>query len=119
MAVFLAGTKASNCGAFWLGGPDFLIEISSPGERTHDKLPFYASVGVHEALLVNRDPWQLELHRLDEGELRQIAVATVENGVTVTSNTVPLTFRLQISDDRPQIKVAQVADGREQKTWLA
>src|SRR4051794_28174820 len=29
VAVFLAGTSAQNRGAYWLGGPDFAVEIAS------------------------------------------------------------------------------------------
>ena len=42
IAVFLNETKAENRGAYWRGGPDFAIEISSEGDRTRDKLSFYA-----------------------------------------------------------------------------
>jgi Uma2 family endonuclease len=44
VAVFLAGTAARDCGAHWLGGPDFAVEIASPEDDIRDKLPFYASV---------------------------------------------------------------------------
>ena len=48
-------------GTHWQGAADFLVEIISPGERTHDKIPFYGSIGVVELLIVNRDPWTLKL----------------------------------------------------------
>src|SRR5215210_581016 len=52
VAVFLPDTKARNCDTFWLGGPDFTIEIVSSGDRGREKLDFYAKVAVRELLLV-------------------------------------------------------------------
>ena len=66
VAVLLAGSKAKNHGAFWLGGPDFVVEILSPDDQANEMLPFYATVGVREVLLVGRDPWRLELYQLAE-----------------------------------------------------
>jgi len=51
-----------------VGGPDFAVEILNPGDRTPEKLPFYASVNVRELLVVDRDPWSLELFRLCDGQ---------------------------------------------------
>lgn len=56
VVVFLQGTSAINRGTFWLGGPDFAVEILSEGDRARAKLPFYAKVGVRELLFVDRDP---------------------------------------------------------------
>src|SRR4051812_16753222 len=72
VVVFLKGTKAQNRDTFWLGGPDFAVEIVSPNDASRDKLAFYASVGVRELLIVDRDPWQLELFRLDGDALRVV-----------------------------------------------
>src|SRR5690349_19077675 len=33
VAVFLPGTSAQDRGSHWLGGPDFAVEILSPGDR--------------------------------------------------------------------------------------
>src|SRR4051794_22303199 len=43
VCVFLKGTSAQNLQSFWLGGPDFAVEIVSPGDSAWDKLDFYAS----------------------------------------------------------------------------
>ncbi|HEY2911465.1 MAG TPA: Uma2 family endonuclease [Gemmataceae bacterium] len=42
IALYLPDNPAVNLGSHWLGGPDFLVEIASPGDLTSDKLPFYA-----------------------------------------------------------------------------
>ena len=61
VAVFLKSGEARNCGEFWRGGPDLAIEIVSAGDRTREKVPFYASVGVRELLIIDRGPWLVEL----------------------------------------------------------
>ena len=40
VAVFLRDSRAVDRGTHWQGAADFLVEIISPGERTHDKIPF-------------------------------------------------------------------------------
>jgi Uma2 family endonuclease len=46
------------------GGPDAVIEIRSPGDDTYEKLPFYATIGTREVIIVDRDTKQAEIHRL-------------------------------------------------------
>ncbi len=116
VAVFLNGTTARNCDTHWLGGPDFLIEIASLGDRSHEKLPFYASIGVREALIINRNPWQLELFRLDDGALRNVSVATVQNQIVLMPEVVSLSFALQVGDP-PRI-AAECATASLTKSWL-
>lgn len=45
VALFQRGTRAQNRGAFWLGGPDFAIEIISPDDSSRDKLDFLREGG--------------------------------------------------------------------------
>jgi len=72
-----------------LGGPDFLIEVRSPHDKTFDKLDFYGSIGVRELLVIDRDDKSLRLFRLTDGRL--IEVSAVEGGLTC--QTVGLSFR--------------------------
>ena len=39
---------AENHDAFWTGAADFIIEITSPRDRTYEKIPFYSRIGVRE-----------------------------------------------------------------------
>ncbi len=39
VAVFLRNTQAENHGAFWFGGPDFAVEITSRGDRSATSSP--------------------------------------------------------------------------------
>ncbi len=113
VAVFLRDTKAVNCGTHWRGAADFLVEIISPGERTRDKLPFYSSLGVVELLIVDRDPWTLELYRQQDGQLAKIGQSTLAAPEVLTSQTVGLTFQLLPGEPRPHIQVISPASGRQ------
>jgi Uma2 family endonuclease len=115
VAVFLPGTSARDCGSHWLGGPDFAVEILSPGDRTRQKLPFYASVKVRELLIIDRDPWALDLYRLRAGELSPLGRSTPAVGQTLESEVLPLAFRLlpPTAGQRPAIDVShRVSDQR-------
>jgi Uma2 family endonuclease len=115
VAVFLPDNPAENRLTHWHGGPDFAIEILSPGDRSRDKFGFYASVGVREVLLIDRNPWQLELHRLRSGKLRS-AGKTSSAVRTVESRVLPLSFGLTKSAGQVHIEVVH-EDG--QQRWLA
>lgn len=115
IAVVLEDGKARDCGTYWLGGPDFLTEIVSDDDATREKIPFYSALGVRELLIVDRDPWKLELLRHDGTALVSVGIATVENGVELPSEVLGLIFRLVGSKDRPQIEV-RTQDGSQ--SWL-
>lgn len=108
VAVFLHGGTAKNCGTHWWGGPDFAVEIISPKDGARDKLPFYEQVGVRELLLIDRDPWRLEMFRLIDGELKPVGAVDVARGGSLTSQVLPLRFQLVASEIRPQIEVLHV-----------
>jgi Uma2 family endonuclease len=113
VAVFLPGTAARNCGTHWLGGPDFAVEILSPYDRSRDKIPFYAAVGVRELLLIDRNPWALELYRRDPagGALPLAARSTPGDGAVIASTLLPLTFRLADGTPRPPIVLTRPDTG--------
>lgn len=115
VAVFVNDTKAENCGAFWLGGPDFGIEIISPKDRALLKLPFYASVGAKEILAIDRDPWSLALFRLQDGEMIEVGKSSPEDSQLLKSEVIPLNWRLINNDANLTIEVSH-RDGQQQ--WL-
>jgi Uma2 family endonuclease len=114
VAVFLKDSTAKQRKAFWLGGPDFAIEIVSPGDRTRKKLPFYASVGTRELLVIDRKPWKLELFRLRRGKLVSVGESMVKDGQALASEVIPFTFRPVRGHERPRIELTHTADGQ---TW--
>lgn len=112
VAVFLNDTRAANHDSFWFGGPDLAIEIISPGDQTRDKLDFYTDVATQEVLVIDRDPWQLELYRLTRQGLQVVSTAKVDNESTVRCETVPIDLLLLGDDNRPRIRATQRDSGR-------
>jgi Uma2 family endonuclease len=116
VVVFLNTTKAENHDTFWCGAADFVVEIASVGDRSHEKISFYSRLGVVELLIVNRDPWSLELFRQREGRLEKVGEVLPGDGRTLTSAVVLLELRLLAAEPRPQIEAVH-AQTRQQ--WLA
>jgi Uma2 family endonuclease len=115
VGVCLQGNPGVNRGAYWHGGPDFVVEIISPHDRSREKLGFYARVGVRELLLIDRDPWTLELYRLRKTKLARAGASATGQPKTLASTVLPLSFRLVAGDPRPRIEVAH-SDGRQR--WV-
>jgi len=116
VVLYLPENPAENCGTHWVGGPDFLVEIISPGDMAWDKLEFYAEVGTREVLIVDRDPWRLELYQLREGVLALAGASDLANPAVLNSAVMPLTFELRKGRDRPVIHMTHTATGQ---TWTA
>lgn len=112
VAVFLKTTRAVNHDRFWCGGPDFVVEIVSPHDQTREKLEFYGVIGTRELLVVDRDPWRLELYRHDGDSLARVATASVDAGDWIDSDVLDLKIRLLCGTDRPRIEVHHVATAR-------
>lgn len=113
--VFLAGNPAVDKASHWLGGPDLAVEVVSRGDRSREKLDFYARTNVRELLCVDRHPWSLELYRNLDGAMVSAGRSTVESPGSLASTVVPLSFRLLAGGDRPAIEVAPL-DGSP--PWL-
>lgn len=109
--VVLPGNPAEDRGTRWLGGPDFVVEILSPDDRSRKKFAFYAGVGVRELLLIDRSPWRLELYRLHDGVLEPAGVSDTEQPNELRSTVLPLTFRLTPGQPRPRIEMTRPDDG--------
>ena len=114
LAVFLNGNPAIERETHFLGGPDFAVEILSEGDRAREKLDFYAKVGVRELLIIDRNPWGLELHRLAAGSLNLVRRLDPDSPGELASEVLSLTFRLVSGADRPLIHVSQAETG---STW--
>ena len=115
VVVYLNDTKAVNHNTFWYGGPDFAVEIVSPGDRSREKLDFYAKVGTRELLIVDRKPWALELYRLQDETLTRVGKSTLTKRDWLASEVVPLKFRLVAGKSRPEIEAVH---GTTRKKWL-
>jgi hypothetical protein len=112
VAVFLETGSAENCGSHWRGAADFVVEITTPGDRTDEKIPFYSRLGVRELLIVDQQPWAIRLYRRWRNELRVVGQSSRSGGELLTSAVVPLEFRLVRGRPRPKIEVVSFDDGR-------
>ena len=68
---------------------------------------------MRELLLIDRDPWGVELYRYSEGGLTLAASSTLADSAALASDVLPLTFRLVRGDERPQIEVTHNESGKQ------
>ena len=108
-----AGDQQEVSLAWWagLGGGDH-----QPEYRSREKLDFYAKAGTRELLLLDRDPWSLELYRFDGGVPALVMRSDVEGGMTLETQVAPLLWRLVAGPDRPVVEVSKL-DGSQM--WTA
>ena len=72
------------------GGPDAVIEIHSPEDETYEKLPFYATLGTREVVVIDRDTKRPEIYRLAGSRL--VALQQDANG-WLRAETMSMRFR--------------------------
>ena len=116
VVVYLATNPAKNSDTHWVGGPDFLVEITSPGEDPRQKLDFYAKVNTREVMIVDREPWSVELYRLQDDKMALAGKSDVTNQAVLKSQALPLTFQLRPGTPRPTILIAHTSSAQ---TWTA
>jgi Uma2 family endonuclease len=92
-AVVLNNSKAIDCGTYFYMGPDFLVEVESPGDDTEEKVPFYGQIGVRELLIIHRDRRTLRLLRHDGAELVEVKPSAFQGKQWLVSEVLPLAFR--------------------------
>ena len=115
VAVFLPAGPGKDCDTHWRGGADFLVEVTSPGDRTMDKIPFYGRIGVRELLIVDRETWTLRLYANRQRQLHPAGQSTANSPDTLSSTAVPVQFRLVPGEPRPRIEVIHPENDRQ---WL-
>ena len=88
------------------GGPDAVIEIRSPHDETYDKFPFYASLGVREVIVIDRDSKRPELYRLAGSQY--VLVQEDARGL-VRSETMNVRFG-RTDGEKPRLAVEDALD---------
>jgi hypothetical protein len=66
-------------------------------------------------LIVERNPWQLEMHRLIDGLLTSAGFSDIQNAAEVASELIPFRFQLIRGQSRPAIRMIHTSTGQE---WL-
>lgn len=110
VVVALTGGRAIDCDTHWMGGPDFLVEVLTPGDQTEEKIPFYGQIGVRELLIVHRDTRELRLYRHNGNELVQVKPSDFQGGKWLVSKIVPLAFRRKVLRSGPLTEVQRTYD---------
>ncbi len=96
LVIVLKGSRALCHSTHIQGGPDFLVEIESPGDDSEEKVPFYGQLGVRELLLLHRDKRTVRLLRLEGRELVLAPATTLDGQRWVVSEVLPLAFRRKV-----------------------
>jgi Uma2 family endonuclease len=112
VVVYFPTNPAVNRVTHWYGGPDLAVEVTSEDDRAREKIPFYAKIGTRELLIVDRDPWQIELFRLASGQLKSVDTIAIGDDRDLMVSCMPLKFQLTSEDSRPSILVTHTVDGR-------
>jgi len=60
-----------NRNEYFEGAPNVVVEIHSPGDEAHDKLPFYEELRVPEVWIIDRDTKEPEIYVLKRGRYRK------------------------------------------------
>jgi Uma2 family endonuclease len=105
MVVVLNNSRAIDCDTHFFGGPDFLVEIQSPGDDTEEKVPFYGKIGVRELLIIHRDKRALRLLRLEGEELVLVKPSLLDGKDWHQSEVLPLAFRKTLSKGAARTQV--------------
>jgi Uma2 family endonuclease len=111
LLVVLNNSRAVDCDTHFCGGPDFLLEVQSPGDDTEEKVPFYGRIGVRELLIIHRDKRTLQLLRLEGEELVLVKPSLLEEQEWLVSAVLPLAFRRTVSKGVPRTRVRRT-DGQ-------
>jgi Uma2 family endonuclease len=105
IVVVLNSGQAVDCNTHWFGGPDFLVEIQSPGDETDEKVSFYGALGTRELLVIHRDTRRLRLYRHDGQELALIKSTLLKGKRGLVSHVLPLAFQLRSIRGRPRTEL--------------
>lgn len=105
VAVYLAANPAQDCVTHWCGGPDWLAEILSPGDESRAKLAFYEKVGVREVLLIDREPWCIELYQLQDHKLVLVGKSDLDQPHELKNAVLSVSFQLTVGLNRPLVLV--------------
>jgi Uma2 family endonuclease len=110
VVVVLQNTAAVDCRTHLMNGPDFLVEIQSPGDQTEEKIPFYEKIKVRELLIIQRDTRELKLLRHDGEKLIPVEPSAFKGGKWLVSSVVSLAFRRKKQRGAAQIEVQRTDD---------
>jgi Uma2 family endonuclease len=105
--VVLKDSQAVDCSTHWFGGPDFLVEVQSPGDASEKKIPFYAQIKVRELLIIHPDSREMQFYRHDGTDLILTEPSDFRGSKWLVSQVIPIALRRKMVK-----KVARTEVGR-------
>lgn len=116
VVVVLNDSRAIDCLTHWFRGPDFLIEVQSPGDETEEKLPFYSQIQVRELLIIHRDTRELRLYRHNGRRLVLVGPSDFRGKRWLVSEVLPLAFRHKVVGGLPRTELRRT--DRKRGSWM-
>lgn len=116
IVVILDKSRVTTLESAIVGGPEFLVEVASPGDRWPEKLAFYTEIGVRELLVIDRDKKRLELFRGGSSGLATVGDSNQSAPLELTSEVLPLTFQCVQKSSKPRIAIRRNDD--QPGSWL-
>jgi Uma2 family endonuclease len=107
VVVVLKDSQAVDCTTHWFGGPDFLVEVQSPGDTSEKKIPFYAQIKVRELLIIHPDSREMQFYRHDGTDLILTEPSDFRGSKWLVSQVIPIALRRKMVK-----KVARTEVGR-------
>ena len=112
VSVVLTGNALVTHKTHYQGGPDLVVEVRSPGDRSLEKLAIYAELGVREVLVVGRDSREPTLFRLGRKKLASVKPTVIDGEPWLVSTVLPLAFARTEVKGKPKLLVRRTARGR-------
>ena len=90
------------------GSADQVVEIYSDGDESYEKFDYYASLGVQEILIIDREARWVELYRL-QGKKYVLAAMSPQRAV---SGVLPISMQIVRRGRTTQLKVTDTETGK-------
>ncbi len=105
VVVLFPQNPARNLNTVLVGGPDFAVEIISPHDHAHEKLPFYGKIKTRECLYIDSEEKCVELYRLNGDQMDLVAKLNSENGLSCESQVLQLRFQVKAEGSQTLLEV--------------
>jgi Uma2 family endonuclease len=89
------------------GSADQVVEVYSDGDESYEKFGYYASLGVQEILIIDREARWIELYRL-QGKKYVLAAKSPQR---VASGLIPISMQIVKRGRTTQLKVIHTKTG--------
>jgi Uma2 family endonuclease len=110
LAVVLKGGRGRVVKQGVAGSADQVVEVYSDGDESYEKFDYYASLGVQEILIIDREARWIELYRLHGKKYFLVA----KSPQRVVSGVIPISMQIVKRGRTTQLKLTHTETG---KSW--